>query len=121
MADMRTHFTQCIAEPPDADGTLVTVYFSLKSDGEIFGKPRVVLYGYQGSEDSRQQIISGLLNSFDKCLPLQLSPDMARTTPGQVYFLQFRFGAKGAPKTEVKLRPFGSGSPIDPWQGGRWQ
>ncbi|MBV8472167.1 MAG: hypothetical protein JO234_02020, partial [Hyphomicrobiales bacterium] len=87
---MRMHFAHCIAQPNDADGVLVTAYFSLKSDGEIFGEPRVVLWGYQGSADDRRSITSSVLNSFGKCLPLHLSDQLAQTTPGQVYFLQFR-------------------------------
>ncbi|HEY1942288.1 MAG TPA: hypothetical protein VGH40_09215 [Roseiarcus sp.] len=121
MADVRAHFASCIGQPPHADGALVTAYFSLKSDGEIFGKPRVVLLGYQGSDDDRRSIVSSILNSLGKCLPLQLSDDMARTIPGQVYFLQFRFGAQGKPKTEVKFRPYGSGSPLEGWQRQIWR
>jgi hypothetical protein len=113
MADVRMHFARCIVQPQNADGTLVTFYFSLKSDGEIFGDPRIILFGYRGSDDVRQTITSALRDSFDRCVPLPLGGDFARTIPGKVYFLQFRFGAQGSPKTEVKFRPYGSGLPID--------
>jgi hypothetical protein len=114
MADVRMHFASCIEQPHDADGTQVTAYFSLKSDGEIYGKPRIVLPGYPGSQDDRRLIIADFLNSFDRCLPLPLDEDFARTIPGKVYFLQFRFGTRGSLRTEVRFRPYGSaGFPLE--------
>jgi hypothetical protein len=114
MADVRMHFASCVEQPYDADGTQVTAYFSLKSDGEIYGKPRIVLQGYQGNQDDRRLVIANFLKSFDLCLPLPLDEEFAKTIVGKVYFLQFRFSTRGWPRTEVKFRPYGSaGFPLD--------
>jgi hypothetical protein len=111
MHDLQTYFAACIQPPQEADGTRITFYFSLKSDGEIYGRPRVVWLGFSGNKDDRKRLISGLRASFAQCLPLQLNAEMARTIPGKVYFLQFIIDAQG--ETQVLLRPFGSmGDPL---------
>lgn len=108
MGDVKTHFAACIQPPREAEGSQVTFYFSLKSDGEVYGQPRIVWLGYKGSQGNRKHLITEFLNAFDRCLPLPLSEGLARTIPGKVYYLQFRFGVPGSTSTEVKLRPYGS-------------
>ncbi|WP_020175573.1 hypothetical protein [Methyloferula stellata] len=111
MHDLQTYFAACVQPPQEADGTRITFYFSLKSDGAIYGRPRVVWLGYSGNRDDRKRLISGLRASFVQCLPLRLNAEMSRTIPGKVYYLQFIVGAEG--ETQVLLRPFGSmGDPL---------
>ncbi len=111
MHDLQTYFGTCFQPPQEADGTRITFYFSLKSDGEIFGRPRLVWLGYSGSVEDRKRLVFGFRESFAQCLPLQLDAEMARTIPGKVYFLQYIVGAEGS--AQVLLRPFGSmGDPL---------
>ncbi len=111
MWDLQAYFATCFQPPHEAEGTRITFYFSLRSDGAIFGRPRVVWFGYGGSQDDRKRFVSGFRNAFNQCLPLQLNAEMARTIPGKVYFLQFIVGTEGA--TQVLLRPYGSmGDPL---------
>ncbi len=111
MHDLQTYFAACFQPPQEADGTRITFYFSVKSDGEIFGRPRLVWLGYGGSAEDRKHFLSGFRESFAQCLPLRLNAEMARTIPGKVYFLQFIVDAQGG--SQVLLRPFGSmGDPL---------
>jgi hypothetical protein len=111
MRDLQAYFATCFQPPPEADGTRITFYFSLKSDGVIYGRLRVVWLGYGGSRDERKSFISGFRDAFAQCLPLRLNAEMARTIPGKVYFLQFAVGPQGG--AQVLLRPFGSmGDPL---------
>ncbi len=111
MHDLQLYFADCIKPPPEADGTRFTYYFSLKGDGTVFGRPRIVWLGYGGGPEDRKRLISGFRDAFQQCLPLRLDALMSRTIPGKVYFLQFKVGAQG--DTEVMLRPYGSmGDPL---------
>jgi hypothetical protein len=104
---VQSHFAACFQPPQAADGSQITFYFSLKSDGEIYGEPRINWLGFKGSADDRKLLMPEFLNAFEHCLPLQLSEDMAKTIPGKVYYLQFRVG-EGSKGTQVMLRPYGS-------------
>ena len=111
MRELQDYFGTCFQPPQEADGTRITFYFSLKSDGDIFGRPRVVWLGFSGSLEDRKRLISGFRKSFSECLPLRLDAEMARTIPGKVYFLQYIVAAEGG--GQVLLRPYGSiGDPL---------
>ena len=110
MHDLQDHFAACFQPPPDAGGTRITFYFSLKSDGQVFGRVRTIWFGFKGSADDRRTSISRFDDMFAACLPLSLSTDLARTIPGKVYYLQYEVGGPGK-GTEVLLRTYGSDIP----------
>jgi hypothetical protein len=116
MGDVQAHFADCFRPPHDADGSLITFYFSLTRAGQVYGRPRVVLLGFNGSPESRRLFMTDSLKAFNECLPIPLNEELARTIPGKVYFLQFNVRASG----DAILRPYGShgGSAASPlWPG----
>jgi hypothetical protein len=111
MRELQTYFAACFRPPREADGTRITFYFSLKSDGEIYGQPRLVWLGYSGNPDDKKRLSAEFRDAFQQCLPLRLNAEMARTIPGKVYFLQYNVSPQGT--AQVMLRPFGSmGDPL---------
>jgi hypothetical protein len=104
MDDVQTHFADCFRPPHDADGSLITFYFSLTRTGQVYGRPRVVLLGFSSSPEDRRLFVADSLKAFNECLPIPLDEKLARTIPGKVYFLQFNVRASG----KVILRPYGS-------------
>jgi len=104
MDDVQAHFADCFRPPHDADGSLITFYFSLTRTGQVYGRPRVVLLGFNGSPESRRLFVADLLKAFNNCLPIPLDEELARTIPGKIYLLQFNVRASG----KVVLRPYGS-------------
>jgi hypothetical protein len=104
MRDVQTHFAHCVRLPRDADASLITFYFSLTRAGRVYGQPRVVLHGFNGSPESRRLFAADSLKTFNECLPIPLNEELARTIPGKVYFLQFNVRASG----KVILKPYGS-------------
>lgn len=108
MSDVQAHFADCFRLSHDADGSLITLYFSLTRAGQVYGRARVVLLGFSGSPESRRLLTADSLKAFNECLPIPLNEDLAKTIPGKVYFLQFN-KASG----KVTLRPYGShGAPF---------
>lgn len=108
MRDLQAHFKICLRPFHEADGSQLTIYFSVKSDGQVFGRPRAVSFGSNINDEDRKNILSDFLRAFRSCMPLQLDKRMAQTIPGKVYYLQFRGDADG-PK--VIVRPYGSEGP----------
>jgi hypothetical protein len=100
----QAHFADCFRPPHDADGSLITFYFSLTRTGRAYGRPRVVLLGFNGSPESRRLFVANFLKAFNECLPIPLSEELARTIIGKVYFVHFNVRTSG----EVILRPYGS-------------
>jgi hypothetical protein len=112
MRDLQERFAACFQPPSNAEGTRITFYFSLDSNGDIVGrKPRTVAFGFNGSEDKRSRLDIQADDALTKCWPLSLGAELARTIPGKVYFLQFQVDGQG--RTQVLLRPFGSHGPAD--------
>jgi hypothetical protein len=108
MRDVQTHFRACLQPFHEADGSQITICFSVRSDGQIFGRPRAVRFGSKVSEEDRKNILTDFLRAFRNCTPLQLDTRMAEAIPGKVYFLQFKGNAAGS---EVLVGPYGSQGP----------
>ena len=119
MGDVQAHFADCFRPPHDANGSLITFYFSLTRTGQVYGRPRVALLGFNGSPESRRLFATDFLKAFNACLPIPLNEELARTIPGKVYFLQFNIRASGSEGADaVILRPYGShvtptGAPVN--------
>jgi hypothetical protein len=115
MRDVAAYLKDCLQPFHKADGAQINVYFSVRRDGRIYGRPRVVWFGSKNENtDERRMILGDFLHSFEACTPLQLSPNLAESIPGKVYYLQFNGSTEGA---KVLVRPFGSEGPplIDDW------
>ncbi len=108
MRDIQTHFKNCLQTFHAADGSQITVYFSVKRNGQIFGRPRAVWFGSHASNQDQKAILSDFLHAFRDCMPIQLNARMAEGIPGKVYFLQFRGSSQGP---DVIVRPYGSEGP----------
>jgi len=107
MRDIEGHFSRCL-EPPEGDAKVV-FYFSMKANGAIQGRPRIVWYG---AKDEPQQERSALLSEYrraiEQCTPVHLDAHMASTIPGKVYFLKLTVADH---KADVMIRPYGSMGP----------
>ena len=105
MGDVQVHFADCFRPLHDAaDGSLITFYLSLTRTGQVYGRPRVALLGFNGSPESRRLFVASFLKAFNECLPIPLSEALARTVIGKAYFVQFNVRTSG----DVILRPHGS-------------
>jgi hypothetical protein len=113
MRDVQMHFKTCLTPFHEADGSQINVYFSVKRDGQIFGRPRAVWYaansdGQDHNGQDHKSILADFLRAFRSCTPLHLDAEVAAGIPGKVYFLQFKGSAAGP---QVIVRPYGSEGP----------
>jgi hypothetical protein len=108
MRDVQSHFRDCLQPFHEADGSQINLYFSVKRNGQVFGRPREVWFGSEVSVQDRERILEDFASAFESCMPLQLSSLMAESIPGKVYYLQFN-GARE--ESEVIVKPYGSEGP----------
>ena len=91
MRDVQAHFIRCFQTPPGMEKMQGTFHFSLNRDGGLIGPPRIAWLQLDKRHQSQEQLEQRLIEAFDRCIPVPLSKDMSRVTPGNV--LYFRFGA----------------------------
>jgi hypothetical protein len=108
MRDVEAHFKDCLQPFHEADGSQITVYFSVRRNGQIYGRPRAVWFGPNPSDQDKKTILSDFVQAFESCTPLQLEHRLAEAIPGKVYYLQFKGGQDGS---DVIVRPYGSEGP----------
>jgi hypothetical protein len=109
MRDLQAHFVQCFRTPPGMEKMQGTFHFSLNRDGGLIGPPRIAWLQLDKRHQSQELLEQRLVEAFDRCIPVPLSKEMSRVTPGNL--LYFRFGA--APRRgKDKSRPVFNG-PID--------
>jgi hypothetical protein len=105
--DLQNHFAACFEPPLSLNGSRLTFYFSLASNGRMIGgQPRTVWFGLHASESDRQRLFEKASNSLlANCFPVSLNREMARLIPGDVFYLQFAETERGI---SALLRPYGS-------------
>jgi hypothetical protein len=109
MRDLQAHFIQCFQTPQGMEKMQGTFHFSLNRDGGLIGPPRIAWLQLDKRHQSQAQLEQRLVEAFNRCIPVPLSKEMSRMTPGNL--LYFRFGA--APRRgKDKSRPVFNG-PID--------
>jgi hypothetical protein len=89
MHDVGAHFAACLEAPKKAKRLNFTFHFSLTSEGQIHGQPKIGWLKFKGRSENRAHLEHELLNAFRRCFPVPLSKGMARTIPGKVYYLRF--------------------------------
>jgi hypothetical protein len=109
MRDTQAHFIQCFRAPTGMENMQGTFHYSLNREGGLIGPPRIAWLKLDKPHQSQKQLEARLIEAFDRCIPVPLTREMSRMTPGNV--LYFRFGA--APRRgKDKSRPVFNG-PLD--------
>ena len=81
--------TRCFQAPPRTEGMQVTVRFSLRRDGSVFGKPRVTYFHPAGSQDDQAAFEKAVASSLDACTPVRVAPDFAAAIAGHPLTILF--------------------------------
>ncbi len=86
---LREALSRCFAAPPHAGGSVVTVRFSLRRDGAVFGRPRVTYLKLAGRPEDQAAFERAVAASLEACTPVRLDPDLAAVIAGQPLTLMF--------------------------------
>lgn len=81
--------TRCWTAPPGTRGHEVTVRFSLRRDGTLFGEPRITYSKLPGSEADARRFVGSVLASLAECLPLNITEDLGGVIAGRPIAIRF--------------------------------
>ena len=87
--ELREALTHCFAAPSGTRGSTVTVRFSLRRDGTVFGKPRVTFVKLSRRADEGAAFEKAVAASLDACTPVRLDPRFAAVIAGQPLTILF--------------------------------
>lgn len=87
----------CWRPPPGSAGLEITLTFSLRRDGSLFGKPRATWSKFSGTPQQQRLFVASVLAALEEALPLPLTDAMGGAIAGRP--LALRFAAKrGVPE-----------------------
>jgi hypothetical protein len=70
-------------------GAELTIVFSLRRDGSLFGKPRISYWRAKGDLDQQQAFAKQIAGAFDKCLPIPVSVGLGGAIAGRPLSMRF--------------------------------
>jgi len=99
LMDIRHQFGGCLRRTPvGSNGSRVTIIFSLKRDGSIFGKPRITFSHVEGGEEAGKRFLEDAERAVDSCLPIKVTPALGDAIAGHQFFITL-----GGPKPEKAI------------------
>jgi len=84
--------TECWEPPPidDRRGTVdLTFQVSFKRTGELFGKPRIVNFARQVTDEERQRYYTAVAEAIDRCSPMPFTDSMGGAVAGRTFRVNF--------------------------------
>lgn len=100
MADVGSAILACWSPPAGTKGSSVTLQFSFKRDGSLFGEPRPTDIAVKGNDKQRKAFVNAAIGAVKKCTPLDFSDTLAKGIGGSVFTLDFhgadKPGSRGA-------------------------
>ena len=79
----------CWDPPPGTAGMSLTLHFSLRRHGTLFGKPRATYSNLSRDEALNRAFVASILGALDKALPLPLSDSMGGAVAGRMLSPRF--------------------------------
>jgi hypothetical protein len=99
LVELRRQFGGCLAKAPlGPAGSQVTITFTMKRDGSIFGKPRVTFSHLEGDIETRRGFMNDAERAVDACLPLKVTRSLGGAIAGRQFFITL-----GRPKPEQRI------------------
>jgi hypothetical protein len=93
LTDMRRQFAACLSgKPLGPPGSRVTIVFSMKRDGSIFGKPRITYSHLEGDAEARARFLEDAEQAVNACLPLKVTPALGQAIAGRMFVITLGTG-----------------------------
>ena len=87
--DVAATLQACWKPPSGSEDSFVTMKFSFRRDGSLFGRPLPAIIGVVGDEKARQQFIDAAIRAIEQCTPLDFAPAFAEGVGGRVFMMRF--------------------------------
>ncbi|RFC67953.1 MULTISPECIES: hypothetical protein [Mesorhizobium] len=80
---------RCWQAPVGSKGMEVTVRFSLKRDGSLYGKPQITWLKKDGSERERKDFVASVFGALETVLPIPFTESMGKAVAGRPLTIRF--------------------------------
>ncbi len=80
----------CWKPPPGSAGMEVTIVFSMRRTGEVFGKPRISHSSLNGDFALQKRFVASAVEALARCTPLRLSDGLGGAIAGHPFAMLFR-------------------------------
>jgi hypothetical protein len=97
-ADVAATLQACWKPPSGSQDSFVTMKFSFRRDGSLFGRPLPAIINVVGDEKARQRFIDAAIRAIERCTPLDFAPAFAESVGGHVFMMRFAAHRKRAPE-----------------------
>ncbi|MCU4180287.1 hypothetical protein [Bosea sp. BH3] len=77
------------ALPGDLTGAMVSVRFSLRRDGSLFGQPRVTWETRRGDAEFQKRFSDSAVEAIRSCTPMRLSAGLGASIAGRPFTIRF--------------------------------
>jgi len=77
------------ALPGDLTGAMVSVRFSLRRDGTLFGQPRVTWETRRGDAEFQKRFSDSAVEAVRACTPMRLSAGLGASIAGRPFIIRF--------------------------------
>jgi hypothetical protein len=84
---------QCLKKAPGAPVGEITVFYSLRQDGSLFGKPRITYLRASNDDAEKSRFVESVAAAFGACFPTQITPKLGMAIAGRP--LNIRISVKG--------------------------
>jgi len=88
LRDLGPALNNCLKAPPLENEAEITIWFSLKRDGSINGRPRIA-FDRAEDENSRRSLAKAVIEGLYACTPLHLTPGLGGAVAGRVFSFRF--------------------------------
>ena len=80
---------QCAKFPPGAEGSEITLRFSLTHYGALRGKPMITYSKLVGSPEDQRLFVSAALDAIEKCTPVPLTEHFGKVVGQKMIAITF--------------------------------
>lgn len=80
--------------PGDLTGAMVSLRFSLRRDGSLFGQPRVTWETRRGDAEFQQRFSNSAIAAIRSCTPMRLSAGLGASIAGRPFTIRFHGRAR---------------------------
>jgi hypothetical protein len=78
-----TNLKLCLSQTEGPVGSQLTLRFSLRRDGSVFGTPRVAYAHFTGDEDASRRFVARALAALNGCVPFGITPGLGGAIAGR--------------------------------------
>ena len=85
LAELGRAVSACLARTPIAAGSRVTIRFTMKRDGSVFGRPHLAWSHLEGDAEAQRRFLAAAERAVDSCLPARVTPALGAAIAGRMF------------------------------------